>query len=289
MTMNTSNDTKNPTDAQEPISIWLILTGIGLIFGLAFILNYINLSESFATIGGLTPVAWGHVQWVQGSITPYFFPMLVDAFLVLATVILLRNQMVSEGTKLAVSVIGLTSLVAVVFNLHHLKAFELYHQAKWLDLFFASLVALFVPAVILSASEMGKGYLKSVALRKGAYKSLAEINNTLSNKQAQQEQVKSATLTATRRLEALRGDVVQLEADKVAGLADVELVKAEYAKAKKGQFVVDDITASGLRVDGMRLAGHSLKVAGDLLEVSEATARNHHNRLNGQRMFKGGE
>lgn len=275
---------------REFLSPRLLVGFLSFIFLAAFALNFVTLSEYAAGVINRQLMFHEVVEFAKPSALPYAFPFLVDAFLVMATVIVLRNSSVGETSYLAWGIIAVTTVVAVALNALHYEVWAAWQAGDYTTVAEAGLYSIIVPGVILGSSELGKGLMNSVQKRSGFVARTAELQAEHATAEVQLDELSAQLKTQNEALNAAREAHNAQLAEGEQALERIKLqvqaARAELEEARLLQSTPAIEWVQALQIDALRFAGHTHKAACETVGLSENTGRARLAMLNGEALYK---
>ncbi len=277
---------------KEFLSPALLLGMLAVIFMAAFALNFTMLSTYAAEVMKKGLVGQEYVEYAQRSILPFFFPLLVDLFLIMATLIVLRNSSVGESSYLAWSTIIATTIIAVTLNGLHYNVHELWLAENYAKLVGVGIYALSVPGAILLTSELGKGLMNSVQKRNNFAQTTATLEELKIQAESQLEEITSQMQSQKDELKVAIERTQNVNKESVEGLESLKrqivAAKLELQDLKQNKDKPTIEWQQAFQIDGMLAAGMKKKDVVVMMNLSPNTVRSRLQMLNGQRMSGGG-
>jgi hypothetical protein len=176
-------------NANKAISI---ITALLVLFlaGAAFVLSYDALYALALANGIRTSLSW-------------LWPLTLDAFMIAASLAVLRASLSQERTAYPWLLVGAFTLASITFNAIHAPG-------TWL----ARAIFMLPPAVVFLSFELLMSQIKATVKRQGA---MLSVNDLSAEAEAKRQQVDTLAADAARwagKLEAIQAEVKQLRQEK---------------------------------------------------------------------------
>lgn len=175
---------------------WLSAVAVGLIALFSFAISYVAQRE-LAVAAGIHP-------WLT-----YIFPLVIDGFIVVASLSVLRNSLVGESSVYQWSMVALFTLLSVGFNAAH--AYDVLLDLTLFGLPVTLIPHVAMPVALFFGFEMLMRQIHNAIERAGSIKRLADLNAEMVQKRSELE----ALLNESRaQLEHLNTEVSTLEQER---------------------------------------------------------------------------
>ncbi len=262
--------------AKEIVNPKILIGLLALIFLAAFALNFNALSHLAGEVIKADLFTCSSAK-CSGSILPYLLPILIDIFLLLAVLTVLRNESLGENARLAWTIIVVATIGAVALNLLHYGAFPDNFNTNTIK---AVAVSIIVPAAILLSSELIRGLLHSLTKRNNLITTTLDLSAYL-------DQLRARIKNKEVELSALKTKSTSTDQKLTSAEQELANTLKDLKAAKRGKIEPDKLFQEAYRVDGMRLAGMTWEAIGEQIGKSESAARKALERLSGTALSKG--
>lgn len=158
--------------------------------GAAFVLSYDAL-YALALANGIRP----SLSWL--------WPLTLDAFMIAASLAVLRASLNQERTAYPWLLVGAFTLASITFNAIHAPG-------NWL----ARAIFMLPPAVVFLSFELLMSQTKATVKRQGAIKSIADLSAEAEGKRQQVDTLSADMARWAGKLEAIKAEVKQLRQEK---------------------------------------------------------------------------
>lgn len=192
---------------------WLSAIAVTLIALFSFAISYVAQRE-LAVAAGIHP-------WLT-----YVFPLVIDGFIIVASLSVLRNSLVGESSRYQWAMVGLFTVLSVAFNAAH--AHNVLLQMTFFGLPITLVPHVTMPVALFFGFEMLMRQVQNAIKRNGVIRSLADLR-------VQLDQVSTEVDTRQAQLQQLSQQAVQLEreiAEKAEKLTELE---QDVTRLQKGQ------------------------------------------------------
>ncbi len=141
-------------------------------------------------------------QGLKSSLS-WMFPIIVDGFIIVASLSVLRNSLLSEPARYPWGLVMAFTTLSVVFNVAH-------SPSNWL----ARIIAAVPPVTLLLSFELLMGQIKSEVTRRETSRGLAELSQQVATHRTERDRLAAEMDKLTARLEQARAEMAGLPQDK---------------------------------------------------------------------------
>lgn len=197
---------------------WLSAIAVTFIALFSFAISYVAQRE-LAVAAGIHP-------WLT-----YIFPLVIDGFIVVASLSVLRNSLVGESSKYQWAMVGLFTVLSVAFNAAHA------HNVL-LQMTFSGIPVTLVPHVTMPVAlffgfEMLMRQIHNAIARSGAIQSLASLKAELEQKQAELDTELDLRRNELDRLAQKASELEAEIAHKATQVSELEQETSQLQKARR--------------------------------------------------------
>ena len=255
---------------------WLSAVAVALIALFSFAISYVAQQE-LAGAAGIHP-------WLT-----YVFPLIIDGFIVVASLSVLRNSLVGESSKYQWSMVGLFTVLSVAFNAAH--AYDVLLGLTILGLPVTLIPHVAMPIALFFGFEMLMRQVHNAIERAGAIKRLADLNLEIEQKRSDFDAMFNDKLVELEHLNAelsnlkeeqnrLRSEIAELRRKKpIAEAFNLRKPNGDLNKANATRTVAKQQALKDLLDFYRSTPKATLAEAGRVIERSKGTVSNYLNQL----------